>query len=264
MLDQGWTLEDRRRYFRWWNRPRDPGAHPPELFEWFADVDRPAVDGASFDRYLSQLRRDAMRTLDARERDTLQPLLAVAVQKARLVPTRQRPWVREWTMDDVLPRLDDASQGRDFERGRRAFADAQCMSCHQMGNDGGSLGPELNSAGSKYDRRSLLESILAPSKVLNEQYLNKTVVRQDGAEVTGRILSESAREIVVDTDPFGGSPETIKREQVREIVNSAVSPMPEGLANVLTLDEILDLVAYLQAGGQSTAPVFQKRSANAP
>jgi hypothetical protein len=39
---------------------------------------------------------------------------------------------------------------------------------------------------------------------------------------------------------------------------SKVSPMPTGLLNVLTKDEILDLVAYVLAGGNPHHETFRR------
>jgi hypothetical protein len=41
----------------------------------------------------------------------------------------------------------------------------------------------------------------------------------------------------------------IRKADVEEKAASKISPMPEGLLNTLTRDEILDLVAFLGAGG---------------
>jgi len=254
-MASGWSLEDRRRYFAWWTRPRVNAVRPPELLQWFADVDRDYVDGAWMDRFLSTFRRDALATLSAKERSELATLLDTPVQQARLVPARPRSFVREWTMDDLLPHLQPEAGTRDFERGRQAFADAQCLACHRLGHDGGSVGPELNGAGSKYDRRSLLESILEPSKVLNEQYLNQTLLLTNGDEVTGRVVSESDDKVVVETNPFGGGREEIARRDIRDLRTARRSPMPEGLVNLLTREEILDLLAYLESGGRKPEAV---------
>ena len=154
-------------------------------------------------------------------------------------------------MADLVPDLDRLSQGRNFERGRQAFADVQCLTCHRFGNDGGAIGPELTGAGSKYDARSLLESLLEPSKVVSEQYQNLTVRLKNGESFSGRILRETAERIVLETDPLNGIRETIERKDVEGMAPSALSPMPEGLANTLTREEILDLIAYLQSGGGS-------------
>ena len=42
--------------------------------------------------------------------------------------------------------------------------------------------------------------------------------------------------------------------EVRKL--SPLSPMPEGLVNVLSKDEILDLIAYMEAGGRRDHPDF--------
>jgi hypothetical protein len=35
--------------------------------------------------------------------------------------------------------------------------------------------------------------------------------------------------------------------------------MPEGLVNVLTQDELLDLLAYMESGGRRDHPAFSKQ-----
>ena len=60
-------------------------------------------------------------------------------------------------------------------------------------------------------------------------------------------------------DPMDLDPELRKAiaaatgKDIESIENSKVSPMPEGLLNTLQKDEILDLLAYLLSGGQTTA-----------
>ncbi|MFP6674848.1 MAG: hypothetical protein VB878_07195, partial [Pirellulaceae bacterium] len=49
------------------------------------------------------------------------------------------------------------------------------------------------------------------------------------------------------TDPF--KQVKIDRKQIEELVVSKISPMPEGLFNRMTKEEILDLIAYLVSGG---------------
>ncbi|MEQ9406190.1 MAG: hypothetical protein RIK87_00630 [Fuerstiella sp.] len=46
-----------------------------------------------------------------------------------------------------------------------------------------------------------------------------------------------------------GNLTTIKRDEIEEMFTSKTSMMPNGLLNNLTQDEILDLIAYLRAGG---------------
>ena len=51
---------------------------------------------------------------------------------------------------------------------------------------------------------------------------------------------------------------SIDRDTIEELIVSKTSPMPAGLFNRLTKDEILDLIAYLISGGDSQHEYFQK------
>ncbi|MHB9005953.1 MAG: hypothetical protein ACYDC1_03400, partial [Limisphaerales bacterium] len=254
----GWTLDERRRYFQWWHLPRQPDRHPPDLLRWFADVDRSYVDGASVDRHLTEMHRDAVATLTDDERGALGLLIEQPIAPALLLPVSPREFVQEWTFEELLPHLDEASSGRDFARARQAWIDIQCLACHRMGNEGGAIGPELSGVGSKYTRRDILESILLPSKVVSEQFQNVTVDLADGDDVTGRLISETDNEVVIETDWRTGTRTTVSRGDLQRMRPANLSPMPEGLLSVLTRDEILDLLAYLESGGNADAPAFRK------
>src|SRR5213076_3126268 len=102
-----------------------------------------------------------------------------------------------WQMQDLEPLLGQVSHGRKFESGKAALNDAQCILCHRFVNDGGSVGPELTAASSKYSRRDILESILEPSKVVSEQFQNSTIIKKDGDAETGRIVDENDQRILV-------------------------------------------------------------------
>src|SRR5439155_12037637 len=147
--------------------------------------------------------------------------------------------------DDLLPALDQVSKGRSFERGKAAFNDAQCLACHRFGNEGGAVGPDLTGVASRYTRRDILDSILEPSKVLSDQYQNIIVTKKNGDDVTGRLVEENNRRLVLVTNPLTGEQVEVSRSDVQGRRASTVSPMPDGLVNILTRDEILDLIAYL-------------------
>lgn len=256
---EGWSPDDRRRFFTWWTRSRHNLQRDPNLERWFADVGRQYVDGAYVDRYLAEFRADAVKTLSSEQRADLASLISAPLRKATLVPATQREFVRDWKMDDFLADLEKVNSRRNLARGRQAFVDAQCLACHRFGNDGGTVGPELTAAASKYDTRSLLESIIEPSKVINEQYASTTVLSKEGEVLTGRILRDDDKEIVIETDPLTGAKETLLRRQVERTQPSQLSLMPAGLANILTRDEILDLIAYIQQGAAPIPMNAQER-----
>ena len=161
-------------------------------------------------------------------------------------------------MADLESSLDDVSHGRNFANGKAAFNDAQCTLCHRFNNEGGSIGPELTAVSSKYGRREILESILDPSKVISDQFQNVTVLKKDGENETGRLIDENDKMVVLQPKPLAPERIEIPKAEVAERNPSKVSPMPEGLLNQFTKDEILDLLAYIESVGKEKAKNFQQ------
>ena len=50
----------------------------------------------------------------------------------------------------------------------------------------------------------------------------------------------------------------IPRDRIESLQKSDVSMMPVGLVSTLTRDEVLDLLAYVEAGGDPRHPAFRK------
>ncbi len=280
----GWSLEQRRKYFDWFVKARRPGpaeaagsataanpgndqarvsrAHPPELVQWFKDVDRDYSDGSSFVKFLINIRKDAVANLTSAERNALRPLLEESLGTPPWKPTRERAFVKAWTVAELESSLDQVGSGRSFDRGRAAFNDAQCFACHRLGNEGGSVGPELTAATSKYTRRDILEALLEPSKVVSDQFQNSVIVKKDGDDVTGRITDENAERLIVLPNML--APELTVEVRLADIARrepSKVSAMPSGLLDNLAQEEILDLLAFLESMGKPGAANFQTNTA---
>jgi putative heme-binding domain-containing protein len=130
----------------------------------------------------------------------------------------------------------------------RALAAAECLQCHRFGGAGSSIGPDLSAVGRRFDPLAILESILEPSKVVDPKYHATTWVLADGRVVTGRASMVNDREIAVETDALTGAVVKLARADIESSHPSPVSPMPQGLLDTLSRDEILDLVALLRAG----------------
>lgn len=250
-VKDGWTIEDREKFFAWFLPTDDQKAKGKSLEKYFADVKRRYVDGASYNGDLRAFRREAIATLTPEEKKLLEPLLAKPIVQAQLIPANARQFVRDWKTEDFLAELGQARKP-DLARGRQAFVDAQCLTCHRFGNDGGSSGPDLVGAASKYTDRDLLESIVEPSKVINEQYQDHTLFVKDGEVLTGRLVSDTDKEVVIETDRVSGAKEKIAKTKVESLRPAALSPMPQGLVNVLTKEEILDLLGYIKSGDATT------------
>jgi putative heme-binding domain-containing protein len=173
--------------------------------------------------------------------------------------TKPRKLVKAWQMEELTSQLDKVSQGRSFERGRDAFIAGQCIKCHRMGDVGGGAGPDLTAVSSRFSRRDILESILEPSKVISEQYQNISVTTLSGKTLTGRLVDETPGKIVLQPDPLSAERIEVAVKEIDSRSASKISPMPANLVDVLTADEILDLIAYLEASGQRQHAVFSKK-----
>jgi putative heme-binding domain-containing protein len=250
-------MDERRRYFSWFNRERNGLTHPPELLQWFADVDRDYTDGASFPKFLANFKKEAEATLTKAERTALAGILEGKEKVPVRVAMAPRAFVKEWTMADLEPHLAKADLGRSFARGKEMFTVAQCAACHKFGNDGGATGQELTAVASRYTRPDILDSILHPSKVVSEQYQNTAYYLKDGEDVTGRVVDEEDGMLVIEVDPIAQTRVKVKATDVERKEASTISPMPEGLVNSMSLEEILDLLAYLESGGRQDRAAFK-------
>jgi putative heme-binding domain-containing protein len=254
-----WTLDQRREYFAYWSKDRKKLPHLPEVVKWFTDAGRDYGDGASYGNFYKNFFKEATANLSDAEHKALASLLA-AIDKASIVSyeTKPRPVVKTWKMDEIVGQLDQVEKGRDFNRGKEAYLAGQCIKCHRLGQEGGTVGPDLSAIASRFGRRDILESILEPSKVVSEQYQNEIVVTLSGKTIIGRVMADSGEALLIQPDPLVPDRVTVKKADVEERKRSNVSPMPEHLADVLTAAEILDLIAYLESSGNKNYKSFRK------
>jgi putative heme-binding domain-containing protein len=271
----GWTLDERKRYFAWFqNRPRTedggptyPGGssyfisrntkHPEETVQWFKDVGREYGDGASLNNFIKNLRKAAVESLRDDEKAQLAGFISDARAAAPVNPKKEYKLVREWKMSDFAADLERAGKGRNFENGREAYAATQCLQCHRLGNEGGAVGPDITAVTSRFSRADVLSSIIEPSKVVSEQYQNITVVKKGGDDVTGRLVEETDSKLVLVPNQLTGDKVEVKKSDVQSRSPSKLSPMPEALVNILSKDDILDLLAYIESGGKPEHAAFK-------
>lgn len=141
-------------------------------------------------------------------------------------------------------------------RGARVFADAKfaCVSCHQVGDIGGKVGPRLVSTTTKRTSAELAMSVLWPQHQVDPAYSVWQALT-----VEGEVLSGYRRDLPNQQIGFANTA-TLEMTEVAESVIEELkeigSPMPDGLAQSMTSLQRLDLLAYLQQlqdGGTSYA-----------
>jgi len=235
----GWNLDLRKAYFSWFNL-----------------ANKSYQGGASFKRFLENIRKEAVATLSESEKVELKSVLDGQQSVQVVLDEKPRKFIHNWQMQDLIPLLSQLDKGRNFERGKAAYKAAQCARCHRFKSEGEGVGHDLTGVGNRFSAHDLLESVVLPSKVVSDQYASKTVVTTKGRTITGLVAQQADGGVEVMQSNFQRV--QIPKAEIEEIVPTTISTMPEGLISILTKDEVLDLVAYLRAGGNAEDKAFQK------
>jgi putative heme-binding domain-containing protein len=233
-----WTQPQRERYFAWFNKARA------------------YKGGNSFAKFIGRIKEQALAKLSESERSALAAVresTPSSPPKPPPPPAPPRAFVKAWTMKDFTNDLDKVGAGRNLARGKEIFATVQCLQCHKFGNEGGAVGPDLTAVASRFKRSDLLEAIIDPSKALSEQYASFIFTLKGGEFVTGQIAEENNDHVTLITDPIAGTRQDIGKTRIEGRQVSPVSLMPPALINVLTKEEVLDLLAYIERGPESAA-----------
>jgi putative membrane-bound dehydrogenase-like protein len=120
---------------------------------------------------------------------------------------------------------------------------ANCIKCHQLGNEGGIVGPPLTVIGQKLSKAQLYESILYPSAAIEMGYETWVVKTKSGDVFTGRKMEDTPDHVtILDTD---GKYHDIPTGTIDRKVQQKVSMMPEGLTQVMSRKDLVDLVEFL-------------------
>ena len=245
MLKTGWTPELRTAYFEWFLKAANYRG------------------GASFAKFIEFIRNDAVASLSDAEKESMKELLAKkAEQKSALENLGEVFKGREakkWTLEELSAAAKTGLKNRNFANGRKMFAAAGCYACHRFDNQGGMTGPDLTSAGRRYSSHDLLDQVINPSNVINEQFSAITVVTDAGLVHTGVVVNLNGDSMTLNTDLTDPNKRVnIDRKSIDSLIVSKTSPMPTGLFDRMKEEEILDLIAYLISAGDPKHDFFSK------
>ena len=132
----------------------------------------------------------------------------------------------------------------DRTKGHTIFAKT-CAQCHRLFDEGNDVGPDLTHA-NRGDRDYLLVSIVDPSAVVRAEYVSYIIKTTDRQALTGLIAEQSAGSVTLRN--ANNQRVKVERSKIKEISESGVSLMPEGLITSMKPQEVRDLFAYLQGG----------------
>jgi putative heme-binding domain-containing protein len=146
-----------------------------------------------------------------------------------------------------------------IENGKRIFFDPEgkvyCSKCHRINEEGGTVGPALDYAGTRRSPEFLLESILDPKAVITAGYSTVLILTKDRKFITGiKKFEDDSGVGIVDKE---GKELFIRKEQIKKYKTQKISMMPGNFKELLEVQEVADILAYLKS---LTLPEFTPES----
>jgi putative membrane-bound dehydrogenase-like protein len=138
----------------------------------------------------------------------------------------------------------------DPARGRQSFSKI-CAACHQLGDLGQQVGPDLASVGDK-SPEGLLIAILDPNRAVEARYVNYTAATKNGQTFTGLLASETGNSITLIGQD--GKKQVLLRSELEELASTGKSLMPEGIEKDLKPQDVADLIAFVRSASPALRP----------
>ena len=231
----GWTLADRKLYFRILNE-----------YDAF-------LGGRGLPQALARIRKEATASLTEKEFQALAPELDRKPKLPPLPDLSRRQFVRAWKPKDFADLLGANLAKRNRAAGQKVFHNAMCSRCHRKGSEGYPIGPDLTHIARRFDRGTLLTEILIPSQTIAENYQTTVLKLTDNRTVAGQVVPNlDYRKPTLQLAENPLYPDKLTKIPKSEILSQSharTSLMPKGLLNLFTKDEILNLLAWLEAPG---------------
>lgn len=175
------------------------------------------------------------------------PLVAAFTAAAGLDAQPLRP-----TSEFVAALATEVRLQGDARRGREVFqrAELACLSCHRVGDEGGTSGPDLNAIGAGQPLDFIIGAVLEPNREVKEGFEAVEVTTRDGESYTGYRMPNASDAEITLRDIARNEILRLRRDAVREITPRG-SIMPDGLVDHLTRAELRDLFRYLAELGKA-------------
>jgi putative heme-binding domain-containing protein len=123
-----------------------------------------------------------------------------------------------------------------------AIFQKNCAACHQIASKGNRVGPQLDGVGNRGVDR-ILEDVLDPNRNVDANFRATILALGDGQIVNGLIVREEGPILVLVDNK--GKEQRIAADKVEQRTTSKLSPMPANVADLLSPQELYDLLAYL-------------------
>ncbi|QEG41496.1 PVC-type heme-binding CxxCH protein [Roseimaritima ulvae] len=143
----------------------------------------------------------------------------------------------------IIAKYADALSGRGNPTRGVALFRQHCAACHQIGTLGTNVGPDISDSRTK-SLAALLTAVLDPNAGIDAAYLRYTVLTLDGTIYDGLLLSDSAGTVTLQLQ--GGERISLLHDDIETISTSGVSLMPEGFEQLISVDDMRDLLSYVK------------------
>lgn len=121
---------------------------------------------------------------------------------------------------------------------------ALCAACHQFGDSGGNIGPNLSGVGAM-GPEAIVRNLLTPNAAIEPGYRIFRVMMKDGSLLDAFFASEDKDAIVIRQ--MGAGDRRIERKDIASTQFLRQSLMPEGLLDSLSDEQRKDLFTYLMS-----------------
>jgi putative heme-binding domain-containing protein len=149
---------------------------------------------------------------------------------------------------DRIHSIENKITDGDIERGRILFfGKAICYTCHSIGRDGGTFGPDLTSIQRDRSSHDLVESIVYPGVSFVREFETYRIATKDKT-FTG-IIQEQTDDVIV-LGLSANESIRIKKNEILSLEIQEDSMMPQGLDKILSEQEMADLMAFLMGQDQ--------------
>ncbi len=149
------------------------------------------------------------------------------------------------TTGEPLPAISKLLQMKGNKRaGKVTFNDkGTCSKCHKVHGEGKDVGPDLTEIGSKLSREAMYTAILNPNAGISHNYEQYGIVTVDGLVLNGLLINNNDDEVTIKTSE--GIERKIATDDIEEMIQRDVSLMPENLHQLMSVQELVNLVDYL-------------------
>ena len=161
----------------------------------------------------------------------------------------KRRFVKKWKHHN-FGSAPDRLTGRSIEKGKLIFEQATCSRCHSIDGKGAKYGLDLAELTKRFQGSKLLQQIVKPSAEIHKEYQTQMILVDDGRLLTGLVIKETDEQLrLVPNLLKPDKIETIDKSSIDSRRIADISTMPTGLLDTYKVEEILDLLAYIQSAG---------------